>query len=99
MRANDIPEEDRRDYYWSAVTQPSETSSPETLRLALPRNVAMLGFGVNETGEAVFLDYASAIQRYGKTGSRTFADCATLQKPKSLKLGKEVREGEVWQLV
>ena len=40
----------------------------------MPRDVASraakercdAGYGVNETGEAVYLDFASAIERYGK---------------------------------
>ena len=40
MRANDIPEEDR-DYYLERRYPASETSSRETLRLVLPKNVAM----------------------------------------------------------
>jgi succinate dehydrogenase / fumarate reductase flavoprotein subunit len=28
------------------------------------------GFGVNKTGEVVYLDFASAIQRYGKRPSK-----------------------------
>jgi succinate dehydrogenase / fumarate reductase flavoprotein subunit len=40
----------------------------------LPRDIARAakercdGFGVNKTGEAVYLDFAAAIERYGKEG-------------------------------
>merc|ERR1711916_417618 len=44
----------------------------------VPRDVASraakercdAGFGVNQTGEAVFLDFSSAIMRYGKTEAK-----------------------------
>ena len=47
------------------------------------------GFGVNETGEAVFLDFASAFKRYGKTE----ASIRGLSQPSTeeiVTLGKEV---------
>ena len=63
----------------------------------MPRDVASraarercdAGFGVNETGEAVFLDYASAIVRYGKTEANVLG----LDSPSEAKikeLGKAV---------
>lgn len=65
LKPNDIKEEDR-DYYL-------ERRYPSFGNL-VPRDVASrgakercdAGYGVNATGQAVFLDFASAIKRYGK---------------------------------
>ena len=55
------------------------------------------GFGVNETGEAVYLDFASAIQRYGKQE----AAIARMENPSEaeiLKLGEAVIESKYGNL-
>ena len=71
----------------------------------VPRDVASraakercdAGFGVNKTGEAVYLDFASAIERYGREKALTSgikdADKATITK-----LGEEVIEAKYGNL-
>jgi succinate dehydrogenase / fumarate reductase flavoprotein subunit len=55
----------KRDYYLEKVSFFWESSSRDVAsRAAKERSDA--GFGVNKTGEAVYLDFAAAIQRYGK---------------------------------
>lgn len=66
LRANDIPEENR-DYYLERRYPAFGNLVPRDVASRAAKERCDAGFGVNETGEAVFLDYASAIQRYGKT--------------------------------
>ena len=71
----------------------------------VPRDVASraakercdAGYGVNQTGEAVYLDFASAIQRYGKQE----AAIARIENPTSeqiLRLGESVIESKYGNL-
>jgi len=88
MRANDIPEEDR-DYYLERRYPAFGNLVPRDVASRAAKERCDAGFGVNETGEAVFLDYASAIERYG----RTEANIRGLRDPSDVeitKLGKEV---------
>ena len=66
-KANDIAEEDR-DYYLERRYPAFGNLVPRDVasRAAKERADAGYGVGHNETGEAVFLDFAAAIQRYGK---------------------------------
>ncbi|MDA1336717.1 MAG: fumarate reductase/succinate dehydrogenase flavoprotein subunit [Bacteroidetes bacterium] len=66
LRANDIPEENR-DYYLERRYPAFGNLVPRDVASRAAKERCDAGYGVNETGEAVFLDYASAIQRYGKT--------------------------------
>ena len=64
--ANDLSE-DQKDYYLEKKVSSFWKSSPKRCRSrAAKERCNGSGFGVNETGEAVFLDFASAIERYGK---------------------------------
>jgi len=62
----DIAEEDR-DYYLERRYPAFGNLVPRDVASRAAKERCDHGFGVNETGEAVFLDYASAIVRYGKT--------------------------------
>ena len=63
----------------------------------MPRDVASraakercdAGYGVNKTGQAVYLDFASAIERYGKEKAFTSGN-KNASKEEITKLGKEV---------
>ena len=71
----------------------------------VPRDVASraakercdAGFGVNKTGEAVFLDFASAIERYGKEKALT-SGLKNPDKATITKLGEEVVEAKYGNL-
>lgn len=65
-RGNDIPEEDR-DYYLERRYPAFGNLVPRDVASRAAKERCDAGFGVNPTGQAVFLDYASAIERYGKT--------------------------------
>ncbi len=66
LRPVDIREEDR-DYYLERRYPAFGNLVPRDVASRAAKERCDAGFGVNETGEAVFLDYASAIERYGKT--------------------------------
>jgi succinate dehydrogenase / fumarate reductase flavoprotein subunit len=68
-RGNDIPEVDR-DYFLERRYPAFGNLVPRDVASRAAKERCDAGFGVNETGEAVFLDYASAIERYGKTEAR-----------------------------
>ncbi len=61
----DIPEEDR-DYYLERRYPAFGNLVPRDVASRAAKERCDAGFGVNKTGEAVFLDFKSAIQRYGK---------------------------------
>ena len=88
MRVNDIPEEDR-DYYLERRYPAFGNLVPRDVASRAAKERCDAGFGVNETGEAVFLDYASAIQRYGKTEAN-IRGLRNPSEPEITKLGKEV---------
>ena len=66
LRPTDIPEE-RRDYYLERRYPAFGNLVPRDVASRAAKERCDAGFGVNEAGEAVYLDYASAIERYGRT--------------------------------
>lgn len=62
---NKIPEEDR-DYYLERRYPSYGNLAPRDISSRAAKERCDAGYGVNKTGEAVYLDFASAIQRYGK---------------------------------
>lgn len=67
MKPTDLKEEDR-DYYLERRYPSFGNLVPRDVasRAAKERSDAGFGVGTNETGEAVYLDFSSAITRYGK---------------------------------
>jgi succinate dehydrogenase / fumarate reductase flavoprotein subunit len=74
----------------------------------VPRDVASraakercdAGFGVNKTGEAVYLDFAAAIERYGKTQAK-IQGVENISKEKIIELGEKIIEekyGNLFQM-
>ena len=63
--ANDLSE-DQKDYYLERRYPAFGNLVPRDVASRAAKERCDAGFGVNETGEAVFLDFASAIERYGK---------------------------------
>lgn len=61
----DIPEQDR-DYYLERRYPAFGNLVPRDVASRAAKERCDAGFGVNKQGEAVFLDFASAIERYGK---------------------------------
>ncbi len=58
--------EDERDYYLERRYPAFGNLVPRDVASRAAKERCDAGFGVNETGEAVYLDFASAIERYGK---------------------------------
>jgi succinate dehydrogenase / fumarate reductase flavoprotein subunit len=87
-RANDIPEADR-DYYLERRYPAFGNLVPRDVASRAAKERCDAGFGVNATGQAVFLDYADAIDRYGKIeATKMNISNPTAQKIKEL--GKAV---------
>ena len=88
IRALDIAEADR-DYYLERRYPAFGNLVPRDVASRAAKERCDAGFGVNKTGEAVFLDFASAFNRYGKTE----ASIRGLSEPSTeeiVTLGKEV---------
>jgi succinate dehydrogenase / fumarate reductase, flavoprotein subunit len=84
----DIPEEDR-DYYLERRYPSFGNLVPRDVASRAAKERCDAGYGVNATGEAVYLDFASAIERYGKME----ANVKGIENPsqeKVLELGREV---------
>ena len=65
LKPTDIKEEDR-DYYLERRYPAFGNLVPRDVASRAAKERCDAGFGVNSTGEAVYLDFASAIERYGK---------------------------------
>ena len=65
MKPTEIAEENR-DYYLERRYPAFGNLVPRDVASRAAKERCDAGFGVNKTGEAVYLDYSSAIQRYGK---------------------------------
>ncbi|MBI34652.1 MAG: succinate dehydrogenase flavoprotein subunit [Flavobacteriales bacterium] len=66
LKPTQIKEEDR-DYYLERRYPAFGNLVPRDVASRAAKERCDAGFGVNQTGEAVYLDFASAIERYGKT--------------------------------
>ena len=65
LKPTDISEEDR-DYYLERRYPAFGNLVPRDVASRAAKERCDAGFGVNSTGEAVYLDFSSAIERYGK---------------------------------
>ena len=65
LKPTQIAEEDR-DYYLERRYPAFGNLTPRDVASRAAKERCDAGYGVNTTGEAVYLDFASAIQRYGK---------------------------------
>ncbi|MBV6642589.1 MAG: fumarate reductase/succinate dehydrogenase flavoprotein subunit, partial [Cyclobacteriaceae bacterium] len=65
LKPTDLAEEDR-DYYLERRYPAFGNLVPRDVASRAAKERCDAGFGVNATGEAVYLDFASAIERYGK---------------------------------
>lgn len=69
LKPTQIAEEDR-DYYLERRYPAFGNLVPRDVASRAAKERCDAGYGVNATGEAVYLDFASAIQRYGKEQAR-----------------------------
>ena len=65
IKATDIAEQER-DYYLERRYPAFGNLVPRDVASRAAKERCDAGFGVNQTGEAVFLDFSAAINRYGK---------------------------------
>ena len=65
IKPTDLPE-DARDYYLERRYPAFGNLVPRDVASRAAKERCDAGFGVNKTGQAVYLDFASAINRYGK---------------------------------
>ena len=89
--------EEQRDYYLERMYPAFGNLVPRDVASRAAKERCDAGYGVNETGEAVYLDFASAIQRYGKQE----AAIARMESPTQediLKLGEAVIESKYGNL-
>ena len=81
--------EEERDYYLERRYPAFGNLVPRDVASRAAKERCDAGFGVNKTGQAVFLDFKSAIQRYGKEKAFT-AGHKDPSKEEITRLGKEV---------
>jgi len=99
LKPTQLAEEDR-DYYLERRYPAFGNLVPRDVASRAAKERCDAGFGVNATGEAVYLDFAAAIQRYGKEQAHIKGlneDDAALVK----KLGQEVvrsKYGNLFQM-
>lgn len=70
LKPGDLKEEDR-DYYLERRYPAYGNLVPRDVASRAAKERCDAGYGVNQTGQAVFLDFKSAIQRYGKEKAYT----------------------------
>ncbi|MFK7756297.1 MAG: fumarate reductase/succinate dehydrogenase flavoprotein subunit [Flavobacteriales bacterium] len=73
LKGKDIPEEDR-DYYLERRYPAFGNLVPRDVASRAAKERCDAGFGVNKMGEAVYLDFKSAIIRYGKEDAYVHGD-------------------------
>ncbi len=99
LKPTDLPEE-KRDYYLERRYPSFGNLVPRDVASRAAKERCDAGYGVNQTGEAVFLDFAAAIVRYGTTE----AHVQGLHNPSEeevKKLGKEIvaaKYGNLFQM-
>ena len=95
-KAIDLPEEDR-DYYLERRYPAFGNLVPRDVASRAAKERCDAGFGVNNTGEAVYLDFAAAIKRYGKTEA-SINGLNTEDEALVIKLGTKVIESKYGNL-
>ncbi|GAA4294747.1 fumarate reductase/succinate dehydrogenase flavoprotein subunit [Aestuariibaculum suncheonense] len=89
--------EDERDYYLERRYPAFGNLVPRDVASRAAKERCDAGYGVNSTGEAVYLDFASAIERYGKEQAKI----QNIENPSAQKiydLGKSVVEAKYGNL-
>ena len=87
-KANDIPEEER-DYYLERRYPAFGNLVPRDVASRAAKERCDAGYGVGTSKQAVYLDYAAAIERYGKT-EVSKKGLSNVSHEEIIALGKEV---------
>ncbi len=99
LKSTDLAE-GKRDYYLERRYPAFGNLVPRDVASRAAKERCDAGFGVNATGEAVFLDFASAIERYGKEQAKIHGiQNASIEK--IIELGEKVIEekyGNLFQM-
>ncbi|AVR44976.1 fumarate reductase/succinate dehydrogenase flavoprotein subunit [Christiangramia fulva] len=96
LKPTEIKEEDR-DYYLERRYPAFGNLVPRDVASRAAKERCDAGFGVNKTGQAVFLDFGSAFERYGKEKAYSSGHKNPSQD-EILRLGKEVVEAKYGNL-
>ncbi len=99
LKPTDIAEADR-DYYLERRYPAFGNLVPRDVASRAAKERCDAGYGVNATGEAVFLDFASAIERYGKEQAKIHS-IENASKEKITELGRNIIEekyGNLFQM-
>ena len=96
LKPTQLKEEDR-DYYLERRYPAFGNLVPRDIASRAAKERCDAGFGVNKTGEAVYLDFASAMERYGKTQAN-LKGLKNPSKEEILALGKIVVEKQYGNL-
>ncbi|CAG5085972.1 fumarate reductase/succinate dehydrogenase flavoprotein subunit [Parvicella tangerina] len=89
--------EDERDYYLERRYPAFGNLVPRDVASRAAKERCDAGFGVNQTGEAVYLDFKSAIHRYGKEKALV-EGISNPSEAQIIKLGEEVVEAKYGNL-
>lgn len=96
MKPIELAEEDR-DYYLERRYPSFGNLVPRDVASRAAKERCDAGFGVNKTGEAVFLDFAASFERYGKTEAKV-QGLTNPSKEEIIKLGRKVVESKYGNL-
>lgn len=96
LKPTELKEEDR-DYYLERRYPAFGNLVPRDVASRAAKERCDAGFGVNKTGQAVFLDFGSAFERYGKEKAYSSGH-KNPSKEEILRLGKEVVEAKYGNL-
>jgi len=96
LKPTQLAEEDR-DYYLERRYPAFGNLVPRDVASRAAKERCDAGFGVNKTGEAVYLDFASAIERYGKEQA-LINDIQNPSDTEIYNLGKKVVENKYGNL-
>ena len=89
--------EDERDYYLERRYPAFGNLVPRDVASRAAKERCDAGYGVNATGEAVYLDFASAIERYGKEQAKIH-NIKDDSKAKITELGEKIVEAKYGNL-
>ncbi|WP_431126802.1 fumarate reductase/succinate dehydrogenase flavoprotein subunit [Flagellimonas flava] len=89
--------EEERDYYLERRYPAFGNLVPRDVASRAAKERCDAGFGVNKTGEAVYLDFAAAIERYGKEKAMT-SGIKNPDKETIIQLGEEIIEAKYGNL-
>ena len=99
LKPTQLSEEDR-DYFLERRYPAFGNLVPRDVASRAAKERCDAGFGVNKPGEAVYLDFASAIERYGKTQAKIHG-IDNASKEKVIELGEKIIEekyGNLFQM-